>query len=138
MSNATFRDFDAAIAEERGEGLGQFLLGGRTFTIIPMPFEALATFGVLQQTALADPSALMKIVDFIAAGLADGEQDPFHAAVSAARPSIRMMLDIAGYVTELTTGRPTVPPSDSLLEVRPLSPSSTETSSPPEPVHSPG
>jgi hypothetical protein len=137
MSDMTFRDFDAAIAEERGAGLSTFKLGGQTFTIIPLPFEALATFAVLQGQAVADPAALVKIVEFLAECVLE-DADKVRAAVKAARPSMRVMLDLCGWAIELSTGRPTVPPSDSLLEVRPATPSSTPTFEPPAPVPSPG
>jgi hypothetical protein len=86
MSDMTFRDFDAAIAEERGAGLSTFKLGGQTFTVIPLPFEALATFAVLQGQAVADPAALVKIVEFLAECVLE-DADKVRAALRCRPPT---------------------------------------------------
>lgn len=100
----SFRDFDAARREHEGEPV-RFKLAGDTFTCLPV--VPVRTALLIDQAT----SAAAAYVDFIAACLIEADRDRFRLLLSTTADEVTFdeVMEVAAWVGEQLTGRPTTP-----------------------------
>jgi hypothetical protein len=114
------RDFDAARRERQAKRVPvQFTLGGERFTLLPVipigsAFDLIDAPEITSSDDMGS-TAVRALCSFIAGSLADGQTERWEAVLRSTADPVdpESILEVATYITEVYTGRPTGPSTGS-------------------------
>jgi hypothetical protein len=98
------RDFDAAVREARREPVS-FVLGGQTFSV-PSPLPGAAYLEFIDR----GETTAQAFMGLICAWLGDDQATEFRTAYKRSGGDVQLLIDIANYLVEAGSGRPTPTP----------------------------